>query len=140
MKSARWPPLPGSPFATIRSRGAPWSEDQLVALRAEGEALELELGDLLRGGAAVDAAEVQRAIAAWARHVGRFCPLTPELFAGLGQHYVAHPAFRARYEAIAPGLAVFLRDAIAVYCRRMGALVPPIVAPAGRPGVGRSLP
>jgi len=132
--------LPGSPFARVQLRVGSWSTDQLAAVREEGETLELAMGELLRAGAAVDSDEVQRTIAAWAIHLGRFCTLTPELLAGLGQHYVAHPAFRARYEAIEPGLAFFLRDAIAFHCHEMEARNAPANTAAAAPDVGRSLP
>lgn len=39
-----------------------------------------------------------------------------EAHLGLAQMYVDDPRFRAYYDAIAPGCAVFLRDALAVYC------------------------
>lgn len=38
-------------------------------------------------------------------------------FAALGQGYVDDPRFTATYDAIAPGLAVYLRDAMAIYAR-----------------------
>lgn len=138
--AARWPAVPASPFARISLRVGGWTPQQLAEVREESESLELELGALLSEGAAPESAAVQRAIAAWAKHVSRFCSLTPELFLGLGQHYVAHPAFRARYDAIEPGLAVFLRDAIARYCRDFGESGSRAAAPAGWPDVGRSLP
>jgi hypothetical protein len=37
------------------------------------------------------------------------------MFAGLGQMYVEHPDFRARFDGIRPRLAEFLRDAMARY-------------------------
>jgi MerR family transcriptional regulator, thiopeptide resistance regulator len=115
---ARWPVLPGSPFAPVRDRIASWSPADLAAVREEGESLELEIGALLAGGATPGSAAVQRAIEGWAIHVGRFLPLTPRLFLAIGRHYVTQPAIRARYEAIEPGLAAFMRDAIRIYCRR----------------------
>lgn len=40
-----------------------------------------------------------------------------EYHMGLGQMYVDDPRFTAYYDKIAPGCAVFLRDAIMVYCK-----------------------
>jgi DNA-binding transcriptional MerR regulator len=40
-----------------------------------------------------------------------------EAHIGLGQMYVSDPRFTAYYDKIAPGCAVFLRDAILVYCK-----------------------
>ena len=36
----------------------------------------------------------------------------PEFHRGLGDMYVADPRFTATYDAVAPGLAAYLRDAI----------------------------
>ena len=43
-------------------------------------------------------------------------PYTKEIHLNLAQIYVDDPRFKAYYEAIAPGCAEFLRDAIRVYC------------------------
>ena len=43
-------------------------------------------------------------------------PYTKEIQLNLAQMYVDDPRFKAYYEAIAPGCAEFLRDAIRVYC------------------------
>lgn len=50
--------------------------------------------------------------------MGRFF-WTPDAqsFVALGQGYVDDPRFTATYDAIAPGLAVYLRDAMAIYAR-----------------------
>ena len=37
------------------------------------------------------------------------------MFQGLGQHYADHPEFRANYDKYRPGLADFMRDAMAYY-------------------------
>jgi hypothetical protein len=41
---------------------------------------------------------------------------SPEAHAALAQSYVDDPRFTAYYDKIAPGCAVFLRDAISLYC------------------------
>lgn len=40
-----------------------------------------------------------------------------EAHRGLAQAYVSDPRFKAYYDGIAPGLAVFLRDALEVFCQ-----------------------
>lgn len=42
---------------------------------------------------------------------------SPEAHSGLAQMYVDDPRFTAYYDAIAPGCAKFLRDAIVAYCK-----------------------
>ena len=70
-----------------------------VALMARGEAATSRV--------AADLAEDHR------QHISRWfydCPL--EMHRGLGQMYVDDPRFTATYDAEAPGLAQFIRDAI----------------------------
>ena len=40
-----------------------------------------------------------------------------EAHRGITQMYVEDPRFRAYYDKIAPGCAVFLRDAVAIFCK-----------------------
>jgi DNA-binding transcriptional MerR regulator len=59
-----------------------------------------------------------RAQAVTASHYRWVCEFwTPdaEAFAGLGDLYVDSPDFKARYDAVRPGLAEYVRDAMAVY-------------------------
>jgi hypothetical protein len=56
-----------------------------------------------------------------ARHhawVGHFWTPGREAYTNLGQMYVDDERFTATYDAVAPGLAAYLRDAIAVYAAR----------------------
>lgn len=80
------------------------------------------MGEISSGVAAnmekgVQSPEVQYWVDAWYRHINQYfyaCSL--ETFEALGRMYVEDPAFSATYEAIRPGLAVFMRDAMEHYC------------------------
>ena len=51
-------------------------------------------------------------------HIDRwFYPCSPQMHAGLAEMYVSDPRFTATFDAVADGLAVYLRDAIS---RRAG--------------------
>jgi hypothetical protein len=50
--------------------------------------------------------------AAWDR------PCPPQAYAGLAEVYLSHPDFIARYEAIAPGFAVWLTDAMKAHAQK----------------------
>ncbi len=52
---------------------------------------------------------------AWLQFWGDY---TPEMHVGLGQMYVDDERFAAHYDALRPGAAVFLRDAIAAYYKQ----------------------
>jgi DNA-binding transcriptional MerR regulator len=58
---------------------------------------------------------VQAVTADHHRWVCRFWTPDAEAFAGLGDLYVDSPDFKARYDAVRPGLAEYVRDAMAVY-------------------------
>jgi MerR family transcriptional regulator, thiopeptide resistance regulator len=73
--------------------------ERLVAAMRSGAAPDSD--------AAMDAAEEHR------QHISRwFYDCTYEIHRGLGQMYVDDPRFTATYEAIAPGLAAYLNQAI----------------------------
>jgi len=60
---------------------------------------------------------VQALVARHHAHVEVFWTPSPEAYAGLGQMYVDDERFTATYDAFAPGLAPYLRDAMAIYAR-----------------------
>ena len=43
-----------------------------------------------------------------------------EMLSGLGDMYVSDPRFTATYDKVKPGLALFIRDAIKIYCTANG--------------------
>jgi hypothetical protein len=95
-------------------RTSRYSKDDWVAIKAEGEAYTLALAELM-GQDPADA-EVQAQIARHHRLIdSRFYTCPPEIFRALGEGYVADERFSAFYDRVKPGLAVFMRDAMAVY-------------------------
>ncbi|MEI8057551.1 MAG: TipAS antibiotic-recognition domain-containing protein [Actinomycetes bacterium] len=87
------------------------------AARIRGELAERDAvyGALLGEGVAVEDPRVHEVTAAHYRWICQFWTPTAEAFLGLGEMYVEHPDFRARYDAVRPGLAEYVRAAIAVY-------------------------
>ena len=85
------------------------------AVQAELAARDEAFAVLLDEGADPADARVQALVAEHHAWVCRFWTPDADAFAGLGDLYVDHPEFRARYDAIRPGLAEFERDAMAVY-------------------------
>ncbi len=86
--------------------------DRIQAQLAQRDA---EYAALLEAG--VDPADprVQEVTAGHHRWVCEFWTPGAEAFAGLGDLYVDSPEFKARYDAVRPGLAEYVRDAMAVY-------------------------
>jgi DNA-binding transcriptional MerR regulator len=90
--------------------------------KADAERVQTELAErdaeyaaLLDAGVAPDDARVQEVTAGHYSWVCQFWTPSAEAFAGLGDLYVDHPDFHARYDAIRPGLAEYVRDAMADY-------------------------
>jgi MerR family transcriptional regulator, thiopeptide resistance regulator len=90
------------------------SKPEWQALKAEGEAITRQLADLM--DRPPQDAEVQKTIARHFGMIGKYYTVTKEIYRGLGQLYVEHDEFRAHYERVRPGLAVFMREAMAHYC------------------------
>ena len=60
----------------------------------------------------------QALVARWHRHMEYFWSPSDEQLAGLADLYNEDPRFRKNYEAFAPGLAGFMREAVKVYVKR----------------------
>ena len=84
-------------------------------VQAELAGRDAEYAAALDAGVAPDDPRVQEVTAGHYAWVCQFWTPSAEAFAGLGDLYVDHPDFHARYEAIRPGLAEYVRDAMAVY-------------------------
>ena len=99
-----WTPLSCSTASTPRS-----------SVQADLAQRDQEYAALLDAGVAPDDPRTQAVTAAHHRWVSQFWTPGAEEFAGLGDLYVDHPDFKARYDAVRPGLAEYVRDAMAAY-------------------------
>lgn len=94
-------------FRTSEQRTRGWTRQDYLAAQQLGEALDTRMAALLSAGAPPTSAEVQDLVG---DHYASICQ-----YPGLGELYVDDPEFRARYDAVAPGLAEYWRDAITEY-------------------------
>jgi DNA-binding transcriptional MerR regulator len=100
-------------FRESKRRTARYGRAEWEAIRAEADALNQRLAALLRAGADPASPEAREAAEAHRAHTDRwFYPVSPEIHLGLAELYVADPRFAATYDALEPGLAVWLRAAI----------------------------
>jgi DNA-binding transcriptional MerR regulator len=90
--------------------------------RADADRLQAELARrdedyaaLMDAGVEPGDERVQALTAEHYRWVCQFWTPDADAFAGLGELYVDSPEFRARYDAVRPGLAAYVRDAMAAY-------------------------
>jgi DNA-binding transcriptional MerR regulator len=91
------------------------SKDDTVRILADLAARDAEYAALLDAGVAPDDARTQAVTASHYAWVCQFWTPSAEAFAGLGDLYVESPDFHARYDAVRPGLAEYVRDAMAAY-------------------------
>jgi DNA-binding transcriptional MerR regulator len=94
-------------------RTSSYTNEDWVQIKAESAGIEQGLTSAMAGGLpagsepAMDLAEAHR------EHLARwFYVADHDLHRGLGEMYVSDPRFTAYYEAVAPGLATYVRDAI----------------------------
>jgi DNA-binding transcriptional MerR regulator len=98
------------------------SHQKLLAMdKKDFEALKKRGDDVTRALAAsmhlrLDDAKVQELIARHYELMGCYFDVIPEIYRNLGIMYVEDERFTATYEKYAKGLAVFVRDAIQVFC------------------------
>jgi DNA-binding transcriptional MerR regulator len=88
-------------------------KDRWNAVKAEGDAISRRMAELM--GRAPSDPEVQATIARQHAWIENFYPCSAEVFTGLGQLYAENPEFQANYDKVRPGLADFMREAMAYY-------------------------
>ena len=91
-----------------------YSKQEQKNIMERGSKIHLAICDAM--GMGHDSPEVQAQMAALHDHFQVFYDCTLEIFRGLGQMYPQDERFRAFYEKIRPGMAEFMRDAMAHYC------------------------
>jgi DNA-binding transcriptional MerR regulator len=102
-----------------KARMVQWSEADKKAFLEEIGSIEAELADAMADGAGYDSDRVRESLKRHHAWVARSWPQPPsaDAYAGLADLYLEHPDFVARYEAIRPGFARWLADAMRAYAR-----------------------
>jgi DNA-binding transcriptional MerR regulator len=113
----RWGDTPA--YAESQRRVKSYTKDDWAAIKAEGGAVLADFAALFATGAAADSTAAMDVAERARLHIDRwFYPCARAMHAQLGEMYVADPRFTAFYDAAAPGLAVFVRDAIQANAKR----------------------
>lgn len=97
-----------------------WSKADWDRSGREYAEVEAGVGKALADGLPAESDAVRALIRRHHAWVGLMWNRTPsrEAYAGLGQMYVDHPDFRARYEAVQPGLSEYLAGAMRAFAER----------------------
>src|SRR5215204_1484807 len=100
------------PYKESQRRVSSYTKQDWQRLRAEGEEVRARLAAALDAGLAPESAEAMSAAEAHREYISRwFYECTYEIHRGLTEMYVSDERFRSNYDATAPGLAAFIRDA-----------------------------
>ena len=97
-----------------------WSKGDWERTGREYAEVETGMGKALADGLPADSDEVRTLIRRHHAWVAQMWNRTPsrEPYIGLGRMYVDHPDFHARYEAVQPGLAEYLAEAMRSFAER----------------------
>ena len=94
-------------------RTARYTEQDWAEIKAEGAALNERLAAALAGDVAADSPAAMDLAEEHRQQIHRrFYDCGYDMHRGLADMYVADPRFTATYDAVRPGLAQYLRDAI----------------------------
>ncbi|MFE6130530.1 MerR family transcriptional regulator [Streptomyces sp. NPDC056437] len=99
----------------VERRTSAMSEAEIQAGHRERTAQMIRLAELLASGAPADADPVQAEVDAQYRALTGLRAVSAEEYRAIGRSCVENDQWRTAYEAIAPGLAAYQRDAIEAY-------------------------
>ncbi|MGW2564148.1 MerR family transcriptional regulator [Streptomyces sp. NPDC001514] len=99
----------------VERRTSTMSEAEIEAGHRERTAQMIRLAELLAAGMPADAGPVQAEVYAQYRPLAELRAVSAEEYRAIGRSCVDNEQWRAAYEAIAPGLAAYQRDAIEAY-------------------------
>lgn len=103
-------------YAQSMARVKKMTKKEMDELKAKGKEFNQKLAVAMASGVGVDSPEMQAMVAEHYKGIQFFydCPI--EMYRNLGEMYVQDPRFTKTYDTVRPGLAVYLRDAIRVFC------------------------
>lgn len=95
-------------------RVAKMSKEDMIKIQKDGDALMKEIVQNMNKGPG--STEIQKLIAKHYNGLRAFYEPNLKMYRGLADMYVSDPRFTAYYDKYAPGLAVFMQDAMRKYC------------------------
>ena len=108
-------------YRQSQRRVATYTKEDWLRIKAEEEEVRANLAAAFAAGSGPDSDEALAAAEAYRRHISRwFYDCSHETHRDLGEMYVNDERFRAHYDALAPGLAQFIRDATHANVDRAG--------------------
>ena len=106
-------------FKESARRTSKYKKEDWKRLGKEAEEIGARLAEAMKSGAPATSAKAMDLAEEARLHIDKwFYPCSHEMHRNLGEMYVADPRFAKHYEDRAPGLAVWVRDAIAANADR----------------------
>ncbi|GAA5164879.1 MULTISPECIES: MerR family transcriptional regulator [Amycolatopsis] len=96
-------------------RSKNWSKEKWDEVNRQGSEATAKLAELAKAGVPVDDERVLDAVAGHYEWIKNHWTPDAESYTGLGRAYAEDERFRRQYEAVHPGFAEYLRDAIAAF-------------------------
>jgi hypothetical protein len=107
-------------YQEARRRTRSYGSDDWRAIKSEASEIEAGLAALLSAGEAADGERAMELAERHRAHIeGWFYECSADAHRRLGELYVADSRFTEHFEKVAPGLAEFVRDAIAANAERV---------------------
>lgn len=108
-------------YKESQRRVASYKKEDWQRLKTEEEEVRARLAAAMEAGLAPESEEAMAAAEAHRQHISRwFYECTYEIHRGLTDMYVSDERFRSNYDATAPGLAHFIREAAHANASRAG--------------------
>lgn len=96
-----------------------WSQSDFAAANDAFREIVARLAEVRARDLPAASGEVQAVIAEHRAWLTQFWTPDPDAYAGLGEMYATDARFAEQIDAVAPGLAAYLRDAMAIHAASM---------------------
>ncbi|MGY0060388.1 MerR family transcriptional regulator [Streptomyces sp. LZ34] len=107
-------------YRESQRKAATYTKDDWLRIKAEADDINARLAALMESGVEARSAEAMDLAEEHRQHICRFSyDCGYEIHRGLAEMYVADERFTATYEAVRPGLAAYIREAILANADRM---------------------
>jgi hypothetical protein len=99
-------------YRQAQRRVSSYTKEDWLKIKVEHDEVSANLAALFEAGAAPDSQEAMAAAEAHRRHISRwYYDCSHEIHRSLGEMYVSDERFRTNYNALAPDLSEFIRNA-----------------------------
>jgi MerR family transcriptional regulator, thiopeptide resistance regulator len=99
-------------WAQSRARTATFGKEQWIEIKKAGDDLNRRLAEAMTSGVPADSDQAMALAEEHRLSIEKFYDCSPSMHRGLGEMYVTDERFAKTYNDVAPGLAIWLRDAI----------------------------